>query len=255
MNTINNLLEKIENAKELDFGTILSQSIELFKKVWVQGLVMLLITFVFMIPFYLVIYLPMLAIGIIDPEMFQNGQEPSLMVTIPFIIFMLIFAFFAMVISFGLKASFYRICKFKDFGDATPDDYLFYLKKPYLGKVVKLSIITFGITLLASLLCLLPVFYVIVPVTLMTVIFAFNPDLSASEIVKAGFRLGNKKWLITFGLIIVAGLLAQVVGMVLCLIGVFVTASFSYLPPYFIYKESVGFDFQDKIESIGTSIE
>ena len=251
MSAINSLLEKIDNAKALDFGTIFNQSIELFKKVWVQGLVMLLLTFALMIPFYLIIYLPLLAIGIINPEMMQNGEELNILLMIPFMIMILAFAFFAMVIGFGLKASFYRICKFKDFGELTSDDYFYYLKRPYLGKVINLSLISFGITLLAVLLCIVPVFYVIVPVTLMNVIFAFNPDLSSSEIVKAGFRLGNKKWLITFGLIIIAGFMAQIVGMIMCLIGVLVTTSFAYLPMYFIYKESVGFDFKEEISSIG----
>ena len=37
---------RIEDAKALDFGTIFNQSIELFKKVWVQGLVVLLLNMV-----------------------------------------------------------------------------------------------------------------------------------------------------------------------------------------------------------------
>ena len=51
MNSITVLLEKIENAKDLDFGDIFNKCIELFKKVWLQGLVMLLLTFVLSIPF------------------------------------------------------------------------------------------------------------------------------------------------------------------------------------------------------------
>jgi len=136
----------------------------------------------------------------------------------------------------------------KDLNEVGSDDYFYYLKKPYLGKVIKLALLTFGITLLATLLCVVPLIYVIVPVTLMNVIFAFNPEMTASEIVKAGFDLGNKKWLITFGLIIVSALLAQVIGMLMCVIGVLVTASFSYLPAYFIYKESVGLHNSDDIQ-------
>ena len=66
MNSINILLEKIENAKSLDFGDILSESIELFKKVWVQGLVMLLLTLVILIPFYLIMYLPLQIYQLVD---------------------------------------------------------------------------------------------------------------------------------------------------------------------------------------------
>ena len=94
-----------------------------------------------------------------------------------------------------------------------------------------------------------------VPVALINVIYAFNPDMEASDIVKLGFKLGNKKWLITFGLMLVAGLLAQIVGMIMCFVGVFVTAAFAYLPQYFIYKDVIGFKEQNVIDQIGTSIE
>lgn len=238
------LLLKIQNAQALDFGDIFSKSIELFKKVWVQGLVMLLLTMVLMIPFYLLMYLPMLALGLMDPMAFQPSYSGDLgvLLMIPMLLLALLFSLFAMVIAFGMKASFYRICKSKDLNEATSEDYFYYLKRPYLGKVVKLSLITFGISLLATLLCVFPLIYVAVPITLINVIFAFNPELSASNIVKAGFDLGNKKWLITFGLIVISGFLAQIVGMLMCFVGVFITASFAYLPAYFIYKDSVGFE-------------
>ncbi|AXP81283.1 hypothetical protein CJ739_2202 [Mariniflexile rhizosphaerae] len=258
MNTINSLLDKIEKAKALDFGTIFNQSIELFKKVWVQGLVMLLLTMLLMVPFYLIMYLPMLGMGLIDPQSFQNMENmqdftPLLMV--PIFIFALLFSFFAMVISFGMKASFYRICKLKDLEEMGADDYFYYLKKPYLGKVIKLSLVTFGIVLLAFALCVLPIFYVLVPVTLINVVFAFNPELSTSEVIKAGFKLGNKKWLITFGLLFVAWLLSTVIGFLMCCIGIYITKSFINLPVYFIYKESVGFDKKEDNQGYGMSYE
>ncbi|MBQ0788328.1 MAG: hypothetical protein KBT69_12555, partial [Oceanihabitans sp.] len=71
-----------------------------------------------------------------------------------------------------------------------------------------------------------------------------------SEIVKSGFALGNKKWLISFGLIIVSSLLASMVGMIMCFIGIFVTASFAYIPAYYIYKESIGFDSEEENKQI-----
>ena len=59
--------------------------------------------------------------------------------------------------------------------------------------------------------------------------------------------MGNKKWFITFGITLIAGLIAQMVGMLLCGIGVFVTYSFTMIPLYFIYKEVIGFD-ENEIE-------
>jgi uncharacterized membrane protein len=81
--------------------------------------------------------------------------------------------------------------------------------------------------------------------------FAFNPELSASNIIKASFGLGNKKWLLAFGLIIISSILAQIIGFLMCFIGLFVTSSFVYLPIYFIYKEVVGFDESNELSQIG----
>ena len=255
MNKLNFLLTKIDGAKELDFGTIFNQSIELFKKTWVQGLVIILITMVLMIPFYVLMYLPMLAYGLSSPDYIESGSDFNLMLFIPFGLMILVFAFFAMIIGFGLKSAFFRICKIKDFNEATYEDYFHFFKKPYLGKTAKLASITFGITILAVLLCFLPIIYVMVPIALINVIYAFNPEMTASDIVKVGFKLGNKKWLITFGLMVVSGFLAQIVGMIMCFVGIFVTASFAYIPFYFIYKESIGFNEAHIIDEIGTTLE
>ncbi|MGI9551857.1 MAG: hypothetical protein ACR2MT_11705, partial [Aurantibacter sp.] len=67
---------KIKEQGALDFGSIFSRSIELFKQVWVQGFVTLLLTMVCILPFYIIIYLPMLAMGISDPQALENGELP-----------------------------------------------------------------------------------------------------------------------------------------------------------------------------------
>lgn len=255
MNTLETLLSKIETAKDLDFGDIFSKSIELFKKVWLQGLVILLLTMVMMIPFYIIMYVPLIAMGVLDPESMQQGGEPNMAILIPFYLVMIVFMFFAMVISLGLKAAFYRICKTKDLNEATSDDYFYFFKKPYLGKTIKLAAKIFGITLVAMLLCFFPVIYVMVPIALINVIYAFNPEMTTSDIIKVGFKLGNKKWFITFGLMLVAGFLAQMVGMIMCVVGIFATASFAAIPLYFIYKETLGLNEQSAIDEIGTPSE
>ena len=60
------------------------------------------------------------------------------------------------------------------------------------------------------------------------------------EIVKSSFTLGNKNWLVIFGLIIVMGLVAEM-GILLCFVGVFFTAMLAKIPVYFMYKDAVGF--------------
>src|SRR5690606_5153017 len=114
MNTLDIMLKKIEQAKALDFANILSASMELFKKVWVQGLVMLLLTMLMMLPFYILMYLPLLGMGLYDPYSFNQGSDFNVALLIPFYTMVFVFSFFAMVISFGLKSAFFRICKAKD---------------------------------------------------------------------------------------------------------------------------------------------
>jgi hypothetical protein len=253
MNTIGYIIEKIKTAEVLDFGAIFNESIELFKKVWLQGLIMLLINMAMMVPFIILLYLPLITLGIIDPEAMDNPDNAIIFI-VPFIIFMIFFICVAMTITFALKAAFYRICKFKDLGSSNSEDYFYYLKLPYLGKVFQLALASVGISFLATLLCVIPVIYVAVPIYFMNIVFAFNPDLSVSNIIKASFELGTRKWLISIGLLIIAGFLAEIVGLMLCIVGIFFTASFAYLPLYIVYKKVVGFsdlDPFDEIKKIG----
>ncbi|WP_458629011.1 hypothetical protein [Winogradskyella sp. PC D3.3] len=265
MNTTE-IQHRIQNAKVLDFGTIFNLSIELFKKVWVQGLVTLILNIVLAIPVFLIMYIPMLLLGLssvfLDPspyDPYDSYSEPDLSIIMVF--FMVVIYLFMIVamstIGLGLKAAFYRICKFKDLEELGREDYFYFFKKPYLGKTIKIGLAFTGISVLAAFLCFLPLLYVIVPLSFMVIGYAFNPDLSVSEIVKLAFELGNKKWLISFGLMLVSGFLAMIVGFLMCGLGIYVTSSFGYLPSYFIYKEVVGFDEESdqmrRIEQLSTN--
>lgn len=246
--------QKIRNAKQLDFGHLLNDSIELFKKVWLQGLIMLLIMFAAIIPFVFIIYIPLLVFGVANSTSSGafDGLAPIAVIFV--VIAYLLFIFVMMVISFGLKAGLFRIMRQKDQDVIGKEDYFFFLKKPYLSKTINLSLAFFGISLLATMLCVFPIIYVMVPLNLLIVMYAFNPEISSSNLVKASFDLGNKKWLITFGITLVAGILAQMVGMLMCGVGIFVTASFAAIPLYFIYKEVIGFgEDVDELKQIGNN--
>ena len=257
--SITEIQRRIQNAKDLDFGTIFNQSIELFKQVWVQGLVTVLLNMILAIPLVMLIYIPLIFTGMMDvyantydsydPYYSQPDISPVAMVLM-FVLYLI--AMLGMgVLGLGLKSAFYRICKMKDLEQMGKEDYFYFFKKPYLGKTIKLGLAYIGITLVATLLCVLPMIYAVVPLTYMFVVYAFNPDKSVSEIIKISFDLGNKKWLLTFGLIFVSGLLAGIVGFIMCFVGVYVTMSFTFLPPYLIYKEVVGFEDDDESLQIG----
>ncbi len=244
----NQLFEKIENSPSVDFGNIFNKSFDLFKKVWVQGFIHLLISLVVILPLIFVMYIPLFAIAGISG--FEDayggsgypGEELSVGLMILFIVLILVVTMIATALQFGITAHFYRVCKQVDLGLSETSSYFMFLKGKYLGKVFTIAISTFGIALLATLLCYLPLFYVMVPLQLLGVIFAFNPDLGASDLIKASFKLGNKIWLVAFGLILISSILSQFVGMLLCFIGIFFTASFVYMPIYYLYKDTIGFD-------------
>ncbi len=247
----NRLFEKIENSKSIDFGDIFSKSIELFKKVWLQGFIHLLISSLLTLPLILIIYVPIFALAGVAGYENNYGQygdygnrfeELSVGIMIIFIVLVLAMSFVAATLQFGINAHFYRVCKQADLGIPESSKYFMFLRGKYLGKIFAVSIASFGIALLAILLCYLPILYVMVPLQLLGAIFAFNPELSASDLIKASFKLGNKFWLIAFGLFIISSILAQLVGMILCFVGVFFTASFVYMPVYYLYKESIGFE-------------
>lgn len=247
MTTMNSILEKIANAPSLDFGTIFSDSFDLFKKTWVQGFLLQIFTFIMVLPFIFLLYAPLIGIyisaassGSQDPEAFKAYFAG---LGIAYLSLFFIGVLILIVISMALQAGFFRIMKQLDFNEPVQtSDFFYYLKGKYFGKMIILMLASIFIGSVAVLLCVLPIIYAMVPLSFFTLVFAFNPELSAGEIITASFKLGNKKWLLVFGLIFIASLLAQIVGTLLCGIGILVTAPFVYHPVYLVYKNVIGFD-------------
>jgi len=249
MNIIEGILEKINQAVRLDFGNILSESFELFKKTWIHGFILQLVLFIIMLPLLIVIYAPIFTLliaqarsGHVDPEALSG-----IFVGMSFfyIIFLIVAIFAISAIQFALNAGFFRMMKKLDFNETVQTADLFYFfKTSYFSKTFLLVLASFFIALIAVLLCYVPIFYVMVPLSYFGFVFAFNPELSINDIIKISFKLGNKKWLISFGLMIVASLMSQIVGLILCGIGVLFTAAFVYHPFYIIYKSVIGFENQ-----------
>ncbi|SFZ91019.1 hypothetical protein SAMN05428642_1011347 [Flaviramulus basaltis] len=260
MNIINTLLEKIERSKELDFGTIFNESIELFKKTWLQGFLLQLFTIIIMLPLIIVLYIPLIGMVIAQQENGYNNPESFdaffAGMSVLYILFVIVGIFVLGAISVALNAGFYRIMKKLDYNEqVVTSDFFYFIKVKYLSKTFILMLVTILIAVPAALLCYIPLIYAIVPLSYFALIFAFNPELSVGDIVKLSFKLGNKKWLISFGLIIVSSLLAQIVGFIMCFIGVLFTAAFVYHPTYLIYKKVIGFNDQTAIDEIGTTVE
>lgn len=234
------IASKIVESDPLDFGSIFSKSIELFKQVWVQGFVIVLLTFVIMIPFYILMYIPLIIAGVTDPEMLRSEEVPP-EVIIPLAIIMPIVFLGIMAVGFMLNAAFLRICKIKDLNLSESDNYFHYFKKEYVSKTVILALMALGLMLLGVLACGIGVFYMVVPISLFPAFLAFDEELSAQEILKSSFSLGNKNWLVIFGLIIVMGIIAEL-GVLLCFVGILFTAMLAKIPVYYMYKDAIGFN-------------
>ncbi|WP_108246925.1 hypothetical protein [Muricauda brasiliensis] len=233
-----NITERINQSGPIEFGSIFNNSVELFKKVWLQGFITLVLTMVSILPFYLLFYAPLISYGISDPNAFESEELPPAVGGI-MILIMPIFMTAVMMVAICLNAGFLRICKKYDLNESGKDDYFYYFKRKYLGKAVILSLIIFGLSIAGMLTCGLGLFYLMVPLSLFPAFFAFDKELSAIEIVKAGFSLGHKNWLMLFLLILVSSLASQL-GVILCFIGFFFTMMFSKIPIYFVYKDAIG---------------
>lgn len=267
MNSFQTLLDKIENSKQLDFGSIISRAIELFKEAWVKGLVLILIMLIIVLPLFLVFYIPMFQSVMEQVE--SGGYDPTdssglmQMQTDSFRYTILGITFVMSLISTGLIAGFYRILKRVDFQERTSfSDYFYFFKTKYLGKIFAIAAFSLLIALLnflfekflpqftASLLNIALSIIFSVYTTLFVLFFAFNPDLESSDIFVLSFKLGSKKWFLIFGLLIVGALLGFL-GAIACFIGVIFTISIAYMPAYFIYKDMFGFNTMSDIDKIG----
>lgn len=249
MNTLDAFQEKVNNARALDFGTIITESIELFKKVWLKGFLIVLILVAS--AFGLSMLLVLIGLG---PETYLfnynfNSDEifrfysKNALYNIPQTILI-------SSLAIALLGAFYKICKEEETGKNLNDDYFYFFKREYRGKILMLGIIHALIATVAQILFLIPYIYVFVPLSYFSIVFANNPNLTEIEIVKASFSLGNKKWLITFGTMIVTSILGML-GFLVCGIGVLFTISIAYLPVYLIYREVIGFGHKNEIDLTG----
>ena len=58
MFSLQTLLSKIQGSSTIDFGDLFNESVSLFKKVWVQGLILQLISGLIMLPVLIGFYIP-----------------------------------------------------------------------------------------------------------------------------------------------------------------------------------------------------
>lgn len=247
---------KVSNAKKLDFGTIISQSIELFKKSWLQGFLLQLFVMILVLPFFIVLYVPIIMLAVSQAE--SGNFDPDDMnglfegFSVLYLIVLFIGIFIIGVVQVALTSAFFRILKTLDQGgEVKTSDLFYFLKKQYVGKILVLMLASILIAIPAVLFFYLPFIYVFVPMSFFLIVFSFNPEWTVGDVVGNSFRIGNKKWLLTFGLFLISYMAITVLSFVSCGLGSLFLAPFLYHPIYFIYKETIGFDDVSELDQIG----
>lgn len=255
------LLHIIKQSKKTDFKaipaktkSIAKQSFTLFKNVWNKGLITMLIFIGLLIPFWIVFTL----LAFISVYMEASCDYCKENIPYLLLVYGMFITGFCIIttLATGLLASYYSMCHQEDTQQKGTNNHFHFFKSNYLSKTIKLGTITgiMGLLLVgivqainmlsvfryAPILPLLPMFYGIVPLLFISVIYAFNPNLSVKSIVKVAFVLGNKHWWLSF-VFVVLGLIINFIGLLLGGLGVLVTFPITILPLYFIYKEMVGF--------------
>lgn len=248
MYAVQTLLNKIQSSKSIDFGDLFNDSIGVFKKVWVQGLLLQLFSIIIMLPFLISFYLPYFT-TVLEGGLNQNAMSSVDLSNVLIeefgtsLVWIYLLILILSILSSLLYLGFYRIVKEMDHGNPfVMSDFFYFFKSHVLGKAIGILLAYTGITILATLLCFFPVIYAIVPLMFMLPVFAYNSHLSISEIIKVAFALGNKKWGITFLFLVLNIILFYVVTFITCGLGALFVSCFLYLPQYIIYKNVIGFD-------------
>lgn len=242
------ILQKIESHKELLFETIIKDSFELFKKVFAYGILKVVMEGALIYGFQFIFMLPSFAL-------LGLGENENFDITAGILMVLMYFAgiFLYIFVLFFLNVGFYRVCFQQEFGLNINIDVFFYaLRKKYWVKTLVLSLLTSLSLIVAFLFLVLPVFYMMIPISFVAVVYAFNIDLSIRDIFSIAFKLGNKYWLVLFLSSIVAVFMSML-GIFACFIGIMATQSFIYMPFYTAYSKVVGFDSEiaSEIDMIG----
>jgi hypothetical protein len=252
--TFEKLRKAVTVKTPLAIGSLFGDCFSLFQKVWLQGLLLQALTILVLYGLVIIVYIPIMGSLFVmdDPSTYGEGDELNFLTVVIFVLYFLVYLSVA-VFQVGLMAAFYRIMRLKDRGVNSEKGINFgmFFKKKYFLKLILIGLLNLVLIAIATLLFIVPVFFVIIPIQFVILFFAFHPDLSLKEIYTLSFSLGLHKWGTTF--VVFGGMfLFSLLGMVLCFFGILATASIVLIPAYLVYKEVIGFnEVEDAIESIG----
>ncbi|MFV8361293.1 hypothetical protein [Flavobacterium sp. LS1P3] len=255
--TTQDRIEEIKkNGYTLDFGNVFNHAFENYKKIALYGGLMIFVLFVLLsilaFGVLIAVFGSLAVVNFLKPE---NLQTENLSLDS-----MLIFSGVSLLItcllspfSAGLIKMAYCAERDDEFHVSTMFEYY---KAPFFKE---LFIATFLITIVNSVLSgiinyiQIPIIEVVVSVTiglftiLMIPLIIFG-KLKAVEAIQASILVVSKEPIVILGLLVI-GVIASLVGLIGCCIGIVFTIPFMYSLYYALYSEIIGFDPENEIEN------
>ncbi|MFV8339164.1 hypothetical protein ACNQGL_07825 [Flavobacterium sp. LB3P21] len=255
--TTQDRIEEIKkNGYTLDFGNVFNHAFENYKKIALYGGLIFFVFAILMSLFAIVILFSIFdAETVLEKLKPENLQPENLSLDS-----MLIFSGVSLLItcllspfSAGLIKMAYCAERDDEFHVSTMFEYY---KAPFFKE---LFIATFLITIVNSVLSgiinyiQIPIIEVVVSVTiglftiLMIPLIIFG-KLKAVEAIQASILVVSKQPIVILGLLVI-GVIASLVGLIGCCIGIVFTIPFIYSLYYALYSEIIGFDPENEIEN------
>ena len=255
--TTQDRIEEIKkNGYTLDFGNVFNHAFENYKKIALYGGLIFFVFAILMSLFAIVILFSIFdAETVLEKLKPENLQPENLSLDS-----MLIFSGVSLLItcllspfSAGLIKMAYCAERDDEFHVSTMFEYY---KAPFFKE---LFIATFLITIVNSVLSgiinyiQIPIIEVVVSVTiglftiLMIPLIIFG-KLKAVEAIQASILVVSKQPIVILGLLVI-GVIASLVGLIGCCIGIVFTIPFMYSLYYALYSEIIGFDPENEIEN------
>lgn len=250
-------IEEIKkNGYTLDFGNVFNHAFENYKKIALYGGLIFFVFAILMSLFAIVILFSIFdAETVLEKLKPENLQPENLSLDS-----MLIFSGVSLLItcllspfSAGLIKMAYCAERDDEFHVSTMFEYY---KAPFFKE---LFIATFLITIVNSVLSgiinyiQIPIIEVVISVTiglftiLMIPLIIFG-KLKAVEAIQASILVVSKQPIVILGLLVI-GVIASLVGLIGCCIGIVFTIPFMYSLYYALYSEIIGFDPENEIEN------
>lgn len=250
MSSFNIISKKIAEAPKIDFGDLFNESVQVFKKVWLKGFLLQLLTIGISIPLMFLNFSMFQDVGLdsnsqyniqnilTDDAMTEHGSA-----LIIYYLLTIVVGIISSLLSFG----FFKVVGQMDQGqDFVFSDFFYFFRNGRFTKSFLLVLANFGVAILAVLMCVLPIFYVMIPLMFVTPFYVYNSELSISEVLKSSFALGHKKWGITFAITLLNIITLYILIIFTCGLGALFFSCFLQIPIYVLYKKIISFESLEK---------